>query len=354
MTILSIVGARPQFIKEAVIQREISKRLDVKEIVVHTGQHYDENMSGAFFEVLKMKEPDYNLGIQSCSHSEMTGQMMIELEKVIAKEEPEAVLLYGDTNSTLAGALVCAKMKIKTAHIEAGLRQLPRDMPEEINRVIIDRISDFLFVPSDLSAKNLKAEGIENNVFIVGDVMYDLYSIMCSKFDYSLIRKLGLEKNNYIIMTLHRDFNVDNKKVLANILNEVNRISKECKVVFPVHPRTKARIEKFGLNNIIKDVFVIEPLDYLKLMGLTQNAYKIITDSGGYQKEAYFASKSACVIMPDTGWRELIEIGVNKLVQPSNLYKEVFSNERHQMPEEIYGDGNAAKKIIDILFEDPI
>lgn len=349
MKILSVIGARPQFIKEAIIQNEIKKYDDIKEVVVHTGQHYDNNMSGVFFEVLNMKKPEYNLGIKATLHGEMTGKILIELEKIMINERPDIVLLYGDTNSTLAGALAAAKLKIKIAHIEAGLRQEPKDMPEETNRVITDRLSYYLFTPSKLGVNNLRKEGITKNVFFSGDVMYDIFLKMKPNFDYSMINKLHLRDNDFVLMTIHRDFNVDIPKKLENILREVNRLSKEIKVVFPIHPRTKKRIQEFGLEHLTKNIIVIQPLDYLKLMGLTEHCYKVITDSGGYQKEAYFAGKQACVIMPDTSWKELIDLGLNILSEDNNIYEKVMNFNKVEYIPNIYGDGKAAEKIINIL-----
>jgi UDP-N-acetylglucosamine 2-epimerase (non-hydrolysing) len=351
LKILSIVGARPQFIKEAVVQDRINRFDDIKEVVVHTGQHYDSNMSGVFFNVLNMRKPEYNLEIKASRHGEMTGKMLIELEKVMLKEEPDIVLLYGDTNSTLAGVIASSKLKIKTAHVEAGLRQKPKDIPEEINRVLTDRISDYLFSPSSLGIENLKNEGITDNVYFVGDVMYDIFLKMKPKFDYSLMDELNLKENDYIMMTLHRDFNVDIPEKLEKILQEVNKISKEIKVVFPIHPRTKKRIQEFGFEDLVSDIMIIEPVDYLKLMGLTQHCNKIVTDSGGYQKEAYFSGKQACVVMSDTGWRELIDCGFNVLTEEDKIYNNVMNMEKGNYVENIYGDGNASEKIISILRE---
>lgn len=351
MKILSIIGARPQFVKEAIIQKEINKYKDITEVVVHTGQHYDDNMSGIFFQILGMKSPQYNLGINSSSHGEMTGKMIIELEKIMKDEKPDVVLLYGDTDSTLAGAIAASKLKINIAHIEAGLRQEPKDMPEEINRVLTDRISNFLFTPSNVANENLKKEGITKNVFFTGDVMYDVFLNMKSKSDYSILEKLKLQPSKYIMMTLHRDFNVDNPVKLEKILREVDKISKEIKVVLPIHPRTKKCIEKFGLNDLLKNIMVIEPIDYLKLMALTENCLKVITDSGGYQKEAYFAGKQACLIMPDTSWRELTDLGLNVLMNEENIYKNVMSSQEGEYLKNIYGDGSSSKKIISILRE---
>lgn len=349
MKILSIVGARPQFVKEAIIQNEINKHDDIEEIVVHTGQHYDDNMSGVFFEVLNMKRTNYNLGIKASNHGDMTGKMLIELEKIMIKESPDIVLLYGDTNSTLAGAIAASKLKIKIAHVEAGLRQEPKDMPEETNRVLTDRISTYLFAPSNIGIENLKTEGITKGVYFTGDVMYDIFLKMKPKFDYSLAEELNLKRNDYITMTIHRDFNVDIPEKLEKILKDVNRLSKEIKVVLPIHPRTKKRIEQFGFEDFISDILIIEPIDYLKLMGLTENCYKVITDSGGYQKEAYFAGKQAVVVMPDTGWRELTDCGLNILTKEDKIYDAVMSTKKADYIENIYGDGKAAKKIVSIL-----
>ena len=349
MKILSIIGARPQFIKEAVIQNEINKFDGIEEIVVHTGQHYDGCMSSVFFDVFKMRNPNYNLGIQGKKHGEMTGKMIIEIEKIILMENPDVILLYGDTNSTLAGAIAASKLKIKIAHIEAGLRQEPKDMPEEINRVLTDRISDYLFTPSKLASGNLAKEGITKGVYFTGDVMYDLYLKMRSKFDYSLIRKMGLKENDYIVMTLHRDFNVDNPSKLESILTEINHISEEIPVVFPIHPRTRNRIREYGFKDLISGITTIDPIDYLQMMGLTENCYKVITDSGGYQKEAYFAGKQAIVIMPDTSWRELTELGLNVLADENSIYKNVKSPQKEMCYKGIYGDGKASGKIVSIL-----
>lgn len=351
MKILSIIGARPQFVKEAIIQNEINKFNDIEEIVVHTGQHYDDNMSGMFFEVLNMKKLDYNLGIKASNHGEMTGKMLIELEKIMMKEMPDIVLLYGDTNSTLAGAIAASKLRIKLAHVEAGLRQEPKDMPEETNRVLTDRISTYLFAPSNLGIENLKKEGITKGVYFTGDVMYDIYLKMKPKFDYSLIKELNLKKNDYIMMTMHRDFNVDIPKTLEKILKDVNKLSKEIKVVLPIHPRTKKRIQEFGFEDLVSDIMIIEPIDYLKLMGLTENCFKVVTDSGGYQKEAYFAGKQAVIIMPDTSWRELTDCGFNVLTKEDKIYDNVMNIKKVDYSENIYGDGKAAEKIISILRE---
>ena len=349
MKILSIIGARPQFVKEAIVQHEINKYNDITEVVVHTGQHYDSNMSGVFFDILSMRKPEYNLGVKASKHGEMTGKMLIELEEIMILEKPDIVLLYGDTNSTLAGAIAASKLKIRIAHVEAGLRQEPRDMPEETNRVLTDRISDYLFAPSKLAIENLEKEGMTRNVYFSGDVMYDIFLKMQPMFDYSLIAELKLKENEYIMMTLHRDFNVDNPVKLKRILEDVNRLSKEIKVVLPIHPRTKNRIQEFGYGHLTSNITVISPIDYLKLMGLTENCYKVITDSGGYQKEAYFAGKQACVVMPDTGWRELTDSRFNILTDEDRIYDNIINTKPVKHIKNIYGNGKAAEKIISIL-----
>ena len=354
MKLLSLIGARPQIIKEAILNNEFKKH-NVEEILIHSGQHYDFNMSDIFFQSLNVKTPDYNLGIGSGTHGEMTGKIMIEFEKIVMKEKPEVILVYGDTNTTLAGALVGAKLKIPVAHVEAGIRQEPKDMPEEINRVLTDHVSKYLFCPSKLATNNLKKENITEGVFFTGDIMYDLFLKMKPHFDESIINKFNLEENKYIVTTIHRDFNTDNKSNLEAILKELDKISKEIKVVFPIHPRTKKRIEEFDLKQYTKNILMIEPLDYLSMMGLVQKSLFVITDSGGLQKEAYFAGKRAIIVMPDTGWRELTDAGWNILSTPGEIKDKmncVINDTIDSKPKNIYGDGNAGKKIVSYILND--
>ncbi|MGB9821362.1 MAG: non-hydrolyzing UDP-N-acetylglucosamine 2-epimerase [Pseudothermotoga sp.] len=348
MRLLSLVGARPQIIKEAIIHKRL-KEHDVEEILVHSGQHYDYNMSDVFFEVLGIRNPDYNLNVGSASHGEMTGKIMIEFEKVVLKERPDMILVYGDTNTTLAGAIVGAKLKIPVAHIEAGIRQEPKDMPEEINRVLTDHVSAYLFCPSMLAVENLKKEGIEKGVYFVGDVMYDLYLQMEKSFKYDTYKALELKENEYILVTLHRDFNVDNKEKFEKILQQLKKISEHIKIVFPTHPRTRKRIEDFKLWKYLENAVIIEPVDYLNLMGLVKNCWKVITDSGGLQKEAYFAGKRAVIVMPDTGWRELVEAEWNSLSDENNLFDITMKDNSVEYPEKVYGDGNSSEKIVEII-----
>ena len=351
MKLISLIGARPQIIKEAILNKEFQKK-GIKEILVHSGQHYDFNMSDVFFKVLNIRKADYNLGVGSATHAQMTAKTMIEFEKVVLKEHPDIILVYGDTNTTLAGAIVGVKLKIPVAHVEAGIRQEPKDMPEEINRVLTDRISKYLFCPSELAVNNLKKEGITEGVYFTGDIMYDLFLKMKPYFKEDIIEELNLEENKYIVTTIHRDFNTDSKEKLKNILKELDKISKEIKIVFPIHPRTKKRIDEFSLNEYTKNILLIEPLDYLSMMGLVQKSLLVITDSGGLQKEAYFAGKRAIVVMPDTGWRELTQAGWNVLSGPDEIKNKmgyIMNNKIASNVENIYGDGKTGEKIVKMI-----
>ncbi len=350
MRLLSLVGARPQFIKEAAIYREIKNHPEIEEILVHSGQHYDFNMSDVFFQVLDIRIPDYNLGVGSASHSVMTAKIMIEFEKVVLKEKPDLIIVYGDTNTTMAGALVGAKLKIPVAHVEAGIRQKPKDMPEEINRVVTDHVSKLLFAPSKLAVENLKKEGIENGVYFAGDVMYDLFLMMKERFNYDILKELDLKEGEYIVTTIHRDFNTDDPEVLRSIINQLEKIAKDIRVIFPIHPRTKNRIKEYGFENLISSIEVIEPVDYLSMIGLVCRSKFVITDSGGLQKEAYFCKKRAIVVMPDTGWRELIEAGWNILSKPNEILQNALKIGSDVIyPESLYGNGDASRKIVHIL-----
>jgi len=347
MELISLIGARPQIIKEAIICKEL-KKAAIDEVLVNSGQHYDRNMSDIFFETLDVKAPDYNLCVGSGLHGEMTGKIMIEFEKVVLKEKPDAILVYGDTNTTLAGALVGAKLKIPVAHVEAGIRQEPKDMPEEINRVVTDHVSNLLFCPSELAVRNLEREGITNGVYFVGDVMCDLYKMMESRFEDKAYKEYGLKDGDYIVLTLHRDFNVDNKEKLEKILKVLDEVSKEKVIFFPIHPRTRKRISEFGLEKYTNNFVMSEPIDCLKLMGLVRHSWKVITDSGGLQKKAYFGKKRCIVLMPDTGWREIVEVGWNELANEDTLLEKVLSDNNVAYPENLYGEGRAGEKIVNI------
>jgi len=346
MKVLSLVGARPQFIQEAVLHKEFVKQ-GIDEILVHSGQHYDYNMSDSFIETLNIKKPKYFLGIKASTHAQTTGNTMIEFEKIALKEKPDIVLVNGDTNTTLAGALVAAKLKIDLVHVESGIRMEPKNMPEEINRIVTDHLSQFLSCPSTLTVENLKKEGITKGVHLVGDVMYDLFLQMKPKFEMEYNRKLGLKENNYVIATIHRDYNVDDRKSLHDILTELNKISDTLQVVFPLHPRTKNRIKEFGYATLLHRLMVTEPLTYFQLMGLTKNAYKVVTDSGGYQKEAFYFGKQAIVVMPDTGWRELL--GWNYLADSDKISSSLRLDPIHTPHKDVYGQGDAGRKIVTLL-----
>jgi len=348
MKVVSLVGARPQFIKEAVLNKAF-KKAGIEEIIVNSGQHYDYNMSDIFFKTLGIQSPNYNLKVGSGLHGEMTGKIMLEFEKLVIDLKPDVILVYGDTNTTLAGALVAAKLKIKVGHVEAGIRMLPKDMPEEINRVLTDRISTYLFCPTQSAIENLKKEGIEEGVFFTGDVTYDLYLQTQDKFDYKVCDDLGLGENTYYVVTLHRDYNVDDKKRLEEILNALKDLSSQSRIVFPMHPRTKKRIEDFGLTDLIQNFDILEPIDYLSMMGLVKKSKAIVTDSGGLQKESYYAGKPAFLLMPDPAAHELVELGMNFLCEPSTLMDDIQKVKSYKHIKGIQGDGDAGNKIVDIL-----
>jgi UDP-N-acetylglucosamine 2-epimerase len=348
MKVLSLVGARPQYVKEAVLNHEFRKR-KIRKILVNSGQHYDFNMAGSFFKTLDISKPDYNLKVGSGKHGEMTGKIMTEFEKVVEIEKPDLIIVYGDTNTTLAGALVAAKMKVKLAHVEAGLRSEPKNMPEEINRVLTDRVADLLFAPSKGNVINLKREGITKGVYFTGDVMYDLFLQMRHKFNSNINEKFKLKPNSYIVVTLHRDYNVDFKVKLKKILSALKEINKTKTIVFTMHPRTKKRIHDFGLTKYLNNMVILEPLEYLDLMGLVSKCDRVITDSGGLQKEAYFAGKTGLILMPDSGWPELIESKNNLLCDENNLERQFKKPAKKHTLKGVYGNGDAGKKIVDIL-----
>lgn len=344
MKVLSIIGARPQFVKAAIVSSAFLEN-NITEIVINTGQHYDYNMSGQFVENLNMKKPDYNLNVGSGSHAEMTAAILIGCEKVICAEKPDCVVVYGDTNSTLAGALAAAKLHVSVAHIEAGIRMLPKTMPEEINRVLVDRISSKLFCPTALAVNNLKNENIIQGVCLSGDVMFDIFLKMKSSFDNTLKREPRLRRK-FVLTTLHRDYNVDDFVKLEKILLQLSSIASNYDIIFPIHPRTKKMIQSHSFEKYLDNLIVTEPLSYSELMGLLMDCEFVITDSGGLQKESYFAGKRAIVVMPDTGWQELIDFNINILADETNLYeKSLEITKPVQFTSNIYGTGNAAHLI---------
>ena len=311
MKIITVVGARPQFIKAAPVSKELRKYFN--EILIHTGQHYDDNMSKIFFVELGIPKPDYNLNIGSGNHGKMTGEMLGKLEEIYLKEKPDCILVYGDTNSTLAGALAASKLLIPVIHVEAGLRSFNKSMPEEQNRILTDHISKLLLAPTKDAEKNLEKEGIKNGVHNIGDVMYDAVLMFKekSKIKEKLLEKIGVNKNEYILATIHRAENTNNIERLKNIIEALNESSTT--IVLPLHPRTKKFIEEYGLN-FAEDIKVIEPVGYLEMLMLEGNSQKIVTDSGGVQKEAYFMSKPCITMRDETEWVETVDVGWNVVV----------------------------------------
>lgn len=313
MKIASIVGARPQFIKLAPLSREIRKYH--REIIIHTGQHFDQEMSGSFFQDLGIAEPDHNLNINKGLHGDQTGRMLMSLEKVLLDECPDLIIVFGDTNTTLAGALAGAKLQITTIHVEAGLRSFNRMMPEEINRVVADHACDHLFAPTSTAMSNLEAENLFCRSHLTGDIMVDAHrtTIELTKGTSSFLKAVDLDKNVYYLLTLHRPYNVDDPDNLSAILSELGNISK--KIIFPVHPRTREIIEGNRLS-IPKNIQPIKPVGYLDFVALQANADKIITDSGGIQKEAYILKKPCVTLRSETEWVETVEAGWNLLINP--------------------------------------
>lgn len=357
MKVISLVGARPQFIKEAVVNRVIRERNAWRHILVHSGQHYDFNMSGTFFDELGIPKPDYFLGVGSGSHAVQTADAMCKFEEVLIKEKPDMVMLYGDTNTTLAGALDAAKLHIPVAHIEAGPRTYNKLFPEEVNRVLTDHISDLLFACTELNVENLNREGITDGVYNAGDVMYDLYLKMLSSFTPEQeMRKYSLSENNYILATIHRDFNTDDPERFTAILKGLNTLSKAygLQILYPMHPRARKKAIEFGLEHLLENLITTEPLGYIELMSLLQKAKFAVTDSGGFQRETYWAQKRALLIMPQ-GWQEITDTGWHLLANdPRNMdWKESVNGLESKMdyPGQIFGDGLSAQKIVDTILK---
>ncbi len=313
MKIVSIVGARPQFIKCGPLSREIRQKHE--EIIVHTGQHYDPEMSTVFFEELQIPRPEYTLDIGSSSHGEQTGRMLIGIEKVLTKESPDLVLVYGDTNSTIAGALAAAKLNVNVAHIEAGLRSFDRDMPEEINRIVTDHLSTQLFCPTQTAIDNLAREGITKGTYLVGDVMADAlaHNLEVASRSSRILEFLELDNHNYLVLTIHRPNNTDKQENLSNIIGAAGALDRL--VVFPVHPRTKRYLQQYGIwDTMPKNIKTVPPLGYLDMLKLMANAEKILTDSGGMQKEAFILNVPCITLRETTEWVETLADGLNVLV----------------------------------------
>lgn len=352
MKILSVVGARPQFIKAAPVSKIL--RESHEEILVHTGQHYDFEMSKIFFEGLNLPSVDHNLGVGSGTHGEQTGKMIPALEKVMLKEQPDVVLVYGDTNSTLAGALGAAKLHLPVAHVEAGLRSFNRRMPEEINRVVTDHVSDLLFCPTETAVENLKNEGIANGVYLTGDVMLDalLMNLDIAEEKSSILEDLGLNGRTYLLVTIHRPSNTDRRENLNSIVDALLELGET--IVVPLHPRTRKALQKFGLYPLLensKQVVLTEPLGYLDFLKLVRHAKSILTDSGGVQKEAYYLKKPCFTLREETEWVETLENNWNVLVGADK--GRIISTARSHSPEgeqqSPFGDGHASECILHAL-----
>lgn len=346
--IVTVVGARPQFIKAAPLSRVLRKEFE--EIMIHTGQHYDDNMSEIFFTQLSIPRPDENLGVGSGSHAHQTGLMMMKLEKVFNKYSPECIVIYGDTNSTLAASIAASKLHIPVAHVEAGLRNFDLSIPEEVNRVVADRLSKFLFAPTQTALINLAKEGINENVFLTGDVMFDtlLYGLDIAQRDSTIINTLNLSNVRYTLCTIHRAENTNAVDNLVNIMDALGSLDDQ--VVFPIHPRTQKVLEDNTIR-VSDNIRMIPSVGYLDFLQLELNAQKIITDSGGVQREAYCLKKPCITIFPSTSWVETVEDGWNTLVDCDRksiiaAYDKAGVGNAHH---DHFGDGHASERIVNIL-----
>lgn len=351
MKIASIVGVRPQFVKASVVSKELRKKHD--EILIHTGQHYDYQMNNVFFSELNIPEPDHFLGIGSGSHGFQTGEMLKKIEEVLLKEEPDLVLTYGDTNSTLAGALAASKLHVKNAHVESGLRSFDKSMPEEINRILTDHCSDLLFCPTKNAVNNLRNEGITDNVHLTGDVMADslLYNKKVAETKSNILNDLVLKSKSYFLTTIHRASNTDNKENLKNIVDAFSELKET--VVFPVHPRTEKFLKEYGMYDKLKSsVELVKPLGFLDFIKLMNHAKMILTDSGGIQKEAYILKIPCITLRENTEWGETVEDGWNVLVGANKDKIIEMVNGFHpslKAHKDRFGNGNASEKIVSII-----
>ncbi|SDZ20775.1 non-hydrolyzing UDP-N-acetylglucosamine 2-epimerase [Thermoactinomyces sp. DSM 45892] len=350
MKVVTVVGARPQFVKAAPVSRAIRSR--GQEVLVHTGQHYDQSMSDIFFEELQIPHPEYHLHVGSKSHGAQTGEMLTKVEEVLMKEKPDALLVYGDTNSTLAGALAAAKLHIPVAHVEAGLRSFNRRMPEEVNRVLTDHVSRWLFCPTETAVRHLSSEGVTAGVSLVGDVMLDVVNFNRTLADEQsrILDELKIMPKAYLLVTLHRAENTDDPARLSAIVSALNELSMTA--ILPLHPRTVGKLEQFGLQITNSNVKVISPVGYLDMLQLEVHASKILTDSGGVQKEAFFAQVPCITMRDETEWTETVELGTNVLVGADSAQilemVERFTVDFSQVPA-AFGDGTTATQIVDIL-----
>lgn len=356
MKIITVIGARPQFVKAGALSRTFAQNPEIEEIIVHTGQHFDENMSSVFFDEMEIPKPKYNLQINSLSHGAMTGRMLEGIEEIILKEKPDLLLVYGDTNSTIAGALAAKKLHIKVAHVEAGLRSFNMRMPEEVNRILTDRISDYLFCPTDTAIQNLENEGyneIDCDVVKSGDVMQDAVNFYAKLSSEKSKVMAEINLSNFCLTTLHRAENTDDIKLLTSIVEALNEIHKAIiPVVIPLHPRTKAKLIEFGLTLNVK---TIDPVGYFDMIELLKNCSLVMTDSGGLQKEAFFFQKNCITLRDQTEWVELIQAGVNVLVGADKA--KIISEARiglsnsGDFSQNLYGNGMACQNIMNHILQ---
>jgi len=349
-----ILGARPQFIKYAPLSSEIAKIKNINEIIIHTGQHYDKNMSDIFFQQLNIREPHFNLKINNLSRGEMIGEMIKKIDYHFNQVNPDIVLLFGDTNSTLAGAVASSSYNCKTIHIEAGLRSFNKLMPEEHNRIVADHLSSILCITSNEPKKNLINEGFNSdNIHMTGDIMLDNFQNLKSKIlSRNTFLEMKLKENSYVLATIHRQENTHDKKRLENIFKEFNRISsKDFPIVIPLHPATRIKLSKTDID--LSNIIVCDPCNYIDFLSLVSGSNYIITDSGGLQKEAYYLKKKSIVLRSETEWVELIEMQESILVNPekiSNIYEAINCvKNKKTNNNKIYGDGNASKIIAKII-----
>lgn len=353
MKIVTIVGARPQFVKAAAFSRELSRMKGWSEVIVHTGQHYDTNMSAVFFDEMKIPTPHYNLQLHSLPREQMIEEMRAGILEVLKTEGPSYVLVYGDTNSTLAGALAAKDLGIKLAHVEAGLRSFNLNMPEELNRIATDKISDLLFVPAQNAAENLKSEGVSaDRIFDVGDIMYDAVQFYGKEALSKSSIASSFFKRPYSLLTIHRQENTDQPQRLKELFKAIDTIATKQRVVLPLHPRTHAKMKEFG---IVTKAEVIDPVGYFDMLNLISRANLVMTDSGGLQKEAFYLGKYCITLREETEWKELVDIGANRICGVNSriisaAFEELLTKP-FQFDEQPYGKGNTAKTILKALQE---
>lgn len=354
--IITVVGARPQFVKAAVVSRAL-KETGIKEVIVHTGQHFDENMSDIFFEEMMIPKPDHHLQISNLGHGAMTGRMLEGIESLLLSEKPSHVMVYGDTNSTLAGALAAAKLHIDVVHVEAGLRSFNMNMPEEQNRILTDRLSSLLFCPTDQAVKNLKNEGYDHfdgKIVKCGDVMQDaaLFYASMSKERSKVISELEVDGKEFVLATVHRQENTNDLENLKSIFDAFEKINKQKRVILPLHPRTRKILEREG---IATNISVIDPVGYFDMLELLKNCSLVITDSGGLQKEAFFFEKQCITIREETEWVELVDGGYNTIAgADNNRILNAFEESKNKSSDfsiDLYGGGKASDQIAEVMNE---